>query len=342
MECIDLRLRQVCDNDQYMGGLVVVCVGDFYQLRPSGGTSLCELKSTGKRLYENIFEKSVLMELKEMMRPDASASGIELMEILKLMRTLPAQGMRMFLDRVRVLSAEDREFSENALMIVCSNVERYHLNLALARRFAAARNEKLYCWTTHEGAGTIDESPEKYSIFVRGAPGVINENVAPFTNKLANGTLVELVSIVTSGTESYEADGVTYLANPPQFVRVMRKTDVRCVRKRKYAKATSQGSYQVEPGFVFTFHKVQGITIEKGKGIILDLNKRPPNIKNKLSNLTIEGVYVAMSRVKSLDQIRVSPWKFTGFEHLIKLAVRKKFPALRAAISLTKNLTYTW
>ena len=250
--------------------------------------------------------------------------------------------MRLFLERVRVLSTEDREFSENAMMVVCSNVERYHLNLALARRFAAARNEKIYCWTTEIGAGSIDECPHKYSIFVRGARGIINENVAPFMCKIANGTLVEMVSIVTSGIESHEADGVVYLVRPPKFVRVRRKDDVLCVKKRKHPKESAQGSFQVEPGFVFTFHKVQGITIETGKGIILDLNKRPPNIRNKLSNLTLEGVYVAMSRVKSLDQIRVSPWKFTGFDHLFKLAVKKKFPALQAAISLTKDLTYTW
>ena len=151
-----------------------------------------------------------------------------------------------------------------------------------------------------------------------------------------------MLSIVTSNDESYEADGVTYLSHAPKFVTVKRGKETVCVKKRKYPKKSTQGSFQLEPGFVFTFHKVQGITIGKGKGIILDLNKRPRNIGNKLSNLTIEGVYVAMSRAKRLDQIRVTPWGFDGFDHLIKLAQRKKFPALKAAKILTPDLSYTW
>jgi len=57
-------------------------------------------------------------------------------------------------------------------------------------------------------------------------------------------------------------------------------------------------AHQLELGFAFTFHKVQGATLA---AMILDLNFKPQNLA------TFSAVYVGLTRVKSFDDIRLLP-----------------------------------
>ena len=72
-------------------------------------------------------------------------------------------------------------------------------------------------------------------------------------------------------------------------------------------------SHAVEFAFGLTVYKIQGQTCEK---IILDLNKRP-----FLPHTDYHGLYVALSRVKQSEHLRVLPLQpmQTGFDHLFDL-----------------------
>ena len=340
LECIDMRLREITGTDEYMGGLTLLLVGDFYQLRPPGGTPLHSLANPGKRIYDNVFDRAYLFELKEQMRaPDDPI----LCEILQLMRTDPAKGMEMFLRHAKTLTAEDarNKFGES-MVIVSSNMQRYHMNLAAARRFAKVTHETLFAWSPDQNAISVDDSPHLFSLFVRGAPGTINENIAPFTRKCANGSLVVMDAIISKSNERFTENGVTYLTHVPEHVRVHKRKspeDEFVVKRKEFPRKNNQGYYQVEPAWAFTFHKVQGVTVDGG--VVLDLNVPPRAVGNLLSHLELEGIYVAMSRVRRLEDIRLLPWTERGYAHLMKLAKMKKFPALRSAVALTE-LTYRW
>ena len=216
------------------------------------------------------------------------------------------------------------------------------MNLAAARRFAKVTHETLFAWSPDQNAISVDDSPHLFSLFVRGAPGTINENIAPFTRKCANGSLVVMDAIISKSNKRFTENGVTYLTDVPEHVRVHKRKspeDEFVVKRKEFPRKNNQGYYQVEPAWAFTFHKVQGVTVDGG--VVLDLNVPPRAVGKLLSHLELEGIYVAMSRVRRLEDIRLLPWTERGYAHLMKLAKMKKFPALRSAVALTE-LTYRW
>ena len=339
LEIIDIRLRQILGQNEYMGGMILLAVGDFHQLKPSGGTPLTAISGPGKRILENTFKRAHIFELREQMRAPSDALFCE---ILDLMRTNPKEGMKKFLANVKVLTAADRSSFQKSLTIVCSNVERYHLNVAGIRRFAVAEKQVVYAWSMDaQKPHTVDDGPGLFSLFVKGGPAYVNENIAPLSRKIANGTLVRYHSLVLGGCgDYYEEGGIRYLREPPKFVVVSRDHETFPVKKKQFPRKNHQGHFQVEPGHAFTFHKVQGVTCEEG--VVLDLNKRPPAAGHKLYHLSLQGVYVAMSRVRRLEDLRVMPWGFAGTDHLLQLAKRVKFPAMQWGHVLSSEIMYTW
>jgi hypothetical protein len=111
------------------------------------------------------------------------------------------------------------------------------------------------------------------------------------------------------------------------------------LHKRRFAKKCvdtvpkNAGSFQYELARAATFHKVQGITTGK---IILDLSLRP----QLLGRIDFHSIYVAITRVRKLDDIRLLPSRLSGFGHLLKLE-RPMFPLLKNAMWLT-DCSYSW
>ena len=78
-------------------------------------------------------------------------------------------------------------------------------------------------------------------------------------------------------------------------------------------------SHNVKPMFAITFHKSQGQTLGR---VVLHLHKRPGR---SLRNITIQGLYVALSRVRLGSCIRVSFNRRTGLGYLRRLRRPKTF-----------------
>lgn len=88
-----------------------------------------------------------------------------------------------------------------------------------------------------------------------------------------------------------------------------------------FREKTDQGGkafhpFQVDSGYSFTFHKVQGVTVPR---IVVDLNARPA----KLGRLQHGSLYVAITRVTSANGIRIMPLR-SSFSHLEKLKPNKE------------------
>ena len=80
----------------------------------------------------------------------------------------------------------------------------------MARNFARRHNCPLFAWTGDNVQGKlIDTHPEAFSVFVKGAPGVITENIAPYTTKIANGTVIEMRDLVSNDLSYDTIDGVS-------------------------------------------------------------------------------------------------------------------------------------
>ena len=64
--------------------------------------------------------------------------------------------------------------------------------------------------------------------------------------------------------------------------------------------------------FAVTYHKLQGVTLDK---LILSINKHP----NHRLRLVLSSLYVGLSRVHSLNEIRLLPYSSEDVDYLITL-----------------------
>ena len=288
--CINTRLQQIKGNEQLpYGGINMLFVGDFYQLRPVQGASLTiEDSSPGNNpIFENIFQVSYVFELKQQMR---ARQDTVFSDILRVLRKAPNEGLKKFIQLVKPLTSEDQEKFRNAIVIVGTNIERHKINVAMARNFARRHNCPLFAWTGDNVQGKlIDIHPEAFSVFVKGAPGVITENIAPYTMKIADGTVIEMRDLVSDDLSYDTIDGVRYLRKAPSFMQCIEKgSGVEFyAKKAQHHDKASQGNFQVKLGFAYTYHKVQGITVKNG--VILDLNDKAWSKRPELASSNIQG-----------------------------------------------------
>ena len=71
--------------------------------------------------------------------------------------------------------------------------------------------------------------------------------------------------------------------------------------------------HKVEPGFAFTYNKLQGATLER---LILVLNDHS---KTKLGRMTLQKLFVALSRVRMGKHLAVFPCRTSDLQYLTKL-----------------------
>jgi len=192
--------------------------------------------------------------------------------------------------------------------------------------------------------------PEFTGFFVRHAPGYLTHNISP-TRELSNGTPVRYETIVLHDNEdadeiqrkiiNCEPGGDVVLDYPPKYIIVSVSNDKRKffdgifkehdlllvpievsdfktyvkvrLSNKKDPTAVSIQSHPVTMSFSFTFHKVEGQTMEK---VVVDVNARP-----FAPHLLHSGLFTAISRVRRRDNIRFMPLQpgCKDLSHLLKL-----------------------
>ena len=205
IDSIDQRLRQVFQTQSAFGGVSVLAVEDFYQLKPSCGTPLYgHVSATSHKLAAihgwNLFSKFDLYDLKTQVRSKDPFHT----QRLAMMKTR----CNDTLHGISVLTARDEIEFSNATILVASNQERSNLNLYMAKRFAVQSGQSILRWrktisqqlSQKLTASDIDklydsdETSELHGYFIRHAPAYLSENISP-ENGIANGTPVTLDSI---------------------------------------------------------------------------------------------------------------------------------------------------
>ena len=181
-------------------------------------------------------------------------------------------------------------------------------------------------------AGTVDETvaknPGQLNAFLEDAPCVVNENITPH---VANGTVgVMRKFFVQRGLASLQETifpNVFFIPREVKYVdvEVPHSASLIPLKTRRFGTGSMKnaGSMQYELAYCFTFHKIQGVTVDE---IVLDLGKRP----HVLGHLDFFGVYVALSRVRSLEGIRILPFRAAGDDHLRRFK-KPIFPLMKEA-----------
>ena len=179
----------------------------------------------------------------------------------------------------------------------------------------------------------------KYSpllgFFVRGASCVLSENLCT-TLGYAKGTRGILESVVWDPEDGEVPDlgslprGVITTVKQPRFLLVRVKGKLIPIgmchgkikgkkkqrhsskSRRKEVRSMTFRKHPVDLLFAVTYHKLQGVTLNK---LVLTINKHP----NRLLRLVLSSLYVGISRVHNLSEVRVLPYNDEDVDYLVNL-----------------------
>ena len=270
-----------------------------------------------------------------------------------------------FINNLRPLTSSDLRHNWRFVpILVTSNAEGILLNKRQIVEFAKANNQFILKWTnpikncedSQEYDINIVEGiiPEAVQYFCMGAPALVNSNKNPVGTGIVNGYRVLLHSLVWKdnswrGPEKGWKPGQIFEVHRPSYMVVIKDPDVKkknldttTVDKESdddndntgpdliplrtdHYKTWVQGvkiqynAFPLDLRFAITYHKVQGQTMDK---VILFLHERK---SKQLAPLQWESLYVAYTRVKRGDDIRVCYFGSddssdrSGLKHLWKL-----------------------
>ena len=339
------------------GGMNVIWMGDMLQLPPpsrfcralyydcvaetKGGDDFDE--DTARLAGVRVFREFRKMELSTQNRA-SGAEGRSHRALIHGMRTKAKPIDEAFVKSMKRLSKADMRDPgwRYAPILVTSNVERHVINKSQVMRYAREKGLPVFTWvnplvkvpfevdtSTQE---KMDPSARKY--FVVGAPAFIGKNVNSAATGIVNGSAGWLHSLSWGPKCEVNLDG-NY--KPGELVEVPVPHTVNVMLKIKGSKRgefiggeivpmgltetentkedakLKRSSHPVELGFCVTYHKIQGQTVKR---IILALH---PRMSCQLMRLNFESLYVAMTRVRRAEDIRVMCWPDADFKHLLKL-----------------------
>ena len=358
---IDLRLRQCFDSQKVFGGLHMILMGDMFQFPPIGrklkkpalyqAAVLCsrnrKLPNVAYRTGANLFMMFRLLRLKGQERADEDFAKF-LKPLRDVRRNNPIS--RTFINDLPTISKADLKNDPSwafATVATTGNDERLAINKAQVKRFGWFKNEPILHWVCPVRSGKVGRNPiysnldvdsslltGKYShlscFFVRGAKCVLSENLCTSLG-YAKGTQGELDSVVWDPDDGDVIDiqslppGVVSTVPQPKFILVRVKNKVipigfcngrmKCKKKEKI-RFINFRMHPVDLLFAVTYHKLQGVTLDK---LILAINKHP----NPRLRLVLSSLYVGISRVHKLDEIRVLPFTLEDVDYLVTLKLDK-------------------
>jgi hypothetical protein len=211
---INDRLVQIMDCEEPFGGLNIVLLGDFFQLKPVG-TSLFDAVMNDIPSYKvntqysegiDLISKFSMITFDEQFRSEDPIHT----EMINQMRTSGNRSPinQSVIDNFKVLSAQDIKNDPSWLtapVVVACNRERHALNVLLAKRFAIANGVPILRWQRQIvkqcelGEVCCDllyaHEPLLTGLFVEGARATLIDNLNA-TSGLANGTRVILHSVI--------------------------------------------------------------------------------------------------------------------------------------------------
>ena len=330
------------------GGFTVVLMGDFLQIPPVRSKSLLEealYPSSGPTTLDVflgglLFRKFELIVFTQQMRAQevGQKTRVNILREGKITAAL--------LDSIKELNEDDLK-NTDWTFLVATNEERHALNDALGKRFAALKGVPIIKWHNSLGGSIVNNAPqdlldaitdfvpELTGTFIQDAPAMILNNFSPSCG-LANGSMCTMIALggVTDETDIKNVReaapaSVVWLSMPPSHVIVCVKAlevdeniprmqvgkkygvplklcpDSKELPKAKTdnkARSVSFSWHYIALAFAFTLHKCQGKTLQK---VVLCLEQ------SKNTKLTFEQVLVGITRVRSADDLRILPCRFS-------------------------------
>ena len=332
------------------GGAHVIILGDMLQLPAVKQTPLhkdCVDQAMGRLRSHNckprrmsgirLFQKFRKFELKP--HVNGRSQDRQHSENIRQMREEGRQPItKRLLSCYKRLSMEDDSEFEFAPLLTPTNVERQSVNKNAAVRFARKHGLPVFFWVDRYGkvpAAVRRRNPNELTImaekyFVVGAPCVITKNMNP-TNitGVVNGSKGVLHSL--SWSNGYQPPtewepGEIVPVQVPSHVNVLLDKETHkknggvlpCAINASSTVRVGGGQLRLRQHpvtllFAVTPFKVQGQTTPR---LILDLRHKEGK---GLRNLSFEDIYVAISRVKMMDHLRIITSGDGNLDHITRL-----------------------
>ena len=228
------------------------------------------------------------------------------------------------------------------------------LSKAEALRVARESGKPVHYWHDEPAASNAKVKPGAVHYFVKGARCKLSQKICS-EHGLKHGSVATMISMTYESKRNIRRaprdtiiGGLNQVAQPTNIKLSLHSSNAKDSKKKiitirtrllvplvtvstqftllKYNHKTRKPginlqcySHNVKLMFAITFHKSQGQTLEH---VVLHLYKRPGR---SLKNITIQGLYVALSRVRLGSRIRVSFDRTTGLDYLTRLRRPKTF-----------------
>jgi hypothetical protein len=227
------RLQQIRNRPhEPFGGMPIVLLGDFFQLKPVKGTAFFDAAMkdvpVGKHASPYAYGRELLKLFTMVTFTEQFRSKDEVHTAsINQMRCLDSGQFftQNILNSFKVLSPEDLEDVTDtegilhpspfrtAPIIVTSNRERHEINLSQSQRYGKANGVPILQWRKQiivsDDVGEVvsdilyEQEPDLTGLFVEGAPAHLTDNMNA-TSGLANGTPVILHSVLLSDDDDPE------------------------------------------------------------------------------------------------------------------------------------------
>ena len=235
---LDRRLRQLYDPSKVFGGVSVLLVGDFLQLRVIGGADLYKIMYVARNAVEvsdqDLFRRFRVFEMTTLIRAHGCADHQQRLRAFRLLPAVYPSGARWskrdidnyhpmtdaFLNAVTTsISAEDIAndpgWNENGTILTTSNTDRAALNICGVLQYGKRLNRLVVRWRKPprtplpDAPQTLiyDEStyPQLFGYFVYDAPAQLLSNSSGNVDfGAANGTGCRMISLAWDDEQKNE------------------------------------------------------------------------------------------------------------------------------------------
>ena len=227
LSCINSRLQEIFQSQEEFGGVAVILLGDFFQMRPVMGDSLAHAVVSAPKsnaTTSNLTGRTLFQQFTiGCFTAEERAKGDQIWA--QFTRKVRDHGkiLKEDLHHIKVLTPDEANSDWRWFFapVVCgSNSQRHEINAAQAVRFAKRAGKPVIKWCntfvaekfgtakiTNELRNSLYVKDHRFTtLFVEGAPGYINKNMtADATMKgICNGTPCKMHSLTFSSDVSLQ------------------------------------------------------------------------------------------------------------------------------------------
>ena len=324
---VHARCCEIKRNKQPFGGMNIVAVGDFFQLPPIGDTSLIYgRKTTGGPCESLDVDDFDFFNLTTQHRAagESELASLHRKILCDLRDPDKCEGAwRIFLKMLRGKSNKDMFGKEGLGTVLVSSVKEAQLVSRIrSAHFAKLTGEYVYVVKIHGTSDPYLHVPGKPAISTENRPadGLVNGTSLREMRlqPLNNAESTKIRDFIRGEMNAKPAGGLIDLTKfkITGIIASLKSDQAKEFHFGKSSYGDKRNPHQLQCGFSYTLHKVQGTTLDDAVALVL--HERPKTIRHLF---TCSALYVALSRVRQPELLFALPEEIQdhSWNYIVKL-----------------------